>query len=100
LAQKETLRKVSAQKTAKATYDTAAAIKPTYTKTRCDPVKGIITKIYVKADGCDEEPTQEHTTKWGDCIKDTGSGYFIKVTGANALKAASVAMIAFIGSQF
>ena len=99
-AQQDTARKILAEKTAKKTLELKAAIKPTYTKTHCDPVKGVISKVYLQADGCDETPSHEKETKWGDCFKDESTGYFVKITGASALKAASVAMVAFIGSQF
>ena len=91
---------IVAQEDAQKAYDQKAEIKSTYTKTVCDPVSGIITMVYEQADDCKGEEAKKVITGWGSCIKDPESGNYFKFTGANALKAASIAIVAFVGFQF
>jgi len=68
------------------------------TFTTCDAKAGVVIKTYDDADCTAKEPESEFVSKWNGCVK-WGDEY-VKVTGAAALKAAAVAVVAFAGSQF
>jgi len=63
----------------------------------CDAKAGVHIKYF---DGvkCEGKPEQEYTAQWGKCVK--MGDIYVKVTGAAALQAAAVAIVAFAGSQF
>ena len=63
----------------------------------CDATGGVVFKQWDEAK-CEGDAEFEVKAKWGECTK-AGDSY-IKVTGAAALKAAAVALVAFAGSQF
>lgn len=69
------------------------------TITTCDAKEGIIHKEY-DADSCEGEPLTTFKAQWGACVQAPDAKNFIKVTGAAALQAAAVAVVAFAGSQF
>ena len=66
--------------------------------TTCDASAGLVHKTY---DGskCEGTPEKSFTATWGACTK-APDGSYVKITGAAALKAAAVALVAFAGSQF
>jgi len=66
--------------------------------TTCDAKLGVMVKSWTDAK-CEGDPEFKLNAKWGECTKVT-EGQYIKVTGAAALKAAAVALVAFAGSQF
>lgn len=95
----------------------------TYTGFSCDD-KGLKVEVFTNADNCDGSPAATSVAEWNACKK-VKDGVFIKVTkpkenksdtdgnkpdtdgnkdkkddGAIAIKAASVALLALIGSQF
>jgi len=63
----------------------------------CDAKAGVVFKTWGEAK-CEGETDFSLTAKWGECTK--AGDVYIKVTGAAALKAAAVALVAFAGSQF
>ena len=63
----------------------------------CDAKAGVVFKTWPDAK-CEGDTEFALTAKWGECTK-AGDSY-IKVTGAAALKAAAIALVAFAGSQF
>lgn len=65
--------------------------------TTCDAKTGVSVKVYDVID-CKGDVQETFAAKWGECKK-WGSNYY-KVTGAAALQAAAVAVVAFAGSQF
>lgn len=64
----------------------------------CDAKAGVVVKTWTDAK-CEGKPEWEMTAKWGECTK-VKDGKYVKITGAAALKAAAVALVAFAGSQF
>lgn len=69
------------------------------TITTCDATEGIVHKTYDAA-SCEGKPETEFKAQWGACVQAPDAKSFIKVTGAAALQAAAVAVVAFAGSQF
>lgn len=69
------------------------------TITTCDAKDGIVHKEFDEA-SCDGKPEVEFKAQWGACVQAPDAKSFIKVTGAAALQAAAVAVVAFAGSQF
>lgn len=69
------------------------------TITTCDAKDGIVHKEYDEAN-CDGTPVTTFKAQWGACVQAPDAKNFIKVTGAAALQAAAVAVVAFAGSQF
>jgi len=69
------------------------------TITTCDAKEGIIHKEFDE-DNCDGTPLTTFKAQWGACVQAPDAKNFIKVTGAAALQAAAVAVVAFAGSQF
>lgn len=65
--------------------------------TTCDAKAGIHIKVW-DGEKCEGDVEQEYTAKWGKCTKFDDEYY--KITGAAALQAAAVAVVAFAGSQF
>ncbi len=71
----------------------------TSTKMKCD-AKGITTNVY-KTKDCTGDST-DVTVKWTNCYS-SGTGddkTYYQLTGAAALKAAAIALVAIAGSQF
>lgn len=66
-------------------------------KMTCDAKAGVHVQIW-DGDKCDGDVQDEYKAQWGKCTK-FGDDYY-KITGAAALQAAAVAVIAFAGSQF
>lgn len=66
-------------------------------KTTCDAKEGVHIQIWNEA-ACSGDPEISYKAKWGKCTK-FGDEYY-KITGASALQAAAVAVVAFAGSQF
>lgn len=64
----------------------------------CDAKAGVVMKAWTDAK-CEGKTMFEVTAKWGECTKVKDDQY-VKFTGAAALKAAAVALVAFAGSQF
>lgn len=76
--------------------------------------KGLKVKVFVDATqaekfDCSGAPKYEKTATWGECQKYEGSSIIVtnpqdsnvlSPAGATAIKAASIAFIALIGSQF
>jgi len=69
------------------------------TITTCDAKDGIEHKEYDEA-SCEGTPVVTFKAQWGACVQAPDAKSFIKVTGAAALQAAAVAVVAFAGSQF
>ena len=67
--------------------------------TTCDATAGIHVRAY-DGEKCDGKPEHEFKAKWGACVQSPDGESFVKITGAAALQAAAVAVIAFAGSQF
>jgi len=67
------------------------------TLTTCDATAGVVVHTYDDAD-CTKDPESTFKSKWNGCEK--WGDEWVKVTGAAALKAAAVAVVAFAGSQF
>jgi len=65
----------------------------------CDATAGLVYKEYDTAD-CKGTAKKEFKAAWGACVQGPDAKTFIKVTGASALQAAAVALVAFAGSQF
>lgn len=63
----------------------------------CDAKDGVNIQIW-DGDKCEGDVQDKYAAKWGKCAK-FGDDYY-KITGASALQAAAVAVIAFAGSQF
>lgn len=63
----------------------------------CDD-KGVSFKAYTDDKCAAKEADIDIKAPWGQCTK-VGEDY-MKITGASALKAAAVALVAFAGSQF
>ena len=63
----------------------------------CDATAGVVFKQWDEAK-CEGDAAFTVKAKWGECAR--AGDVFIKVTGAAALKAAAVALVAFAGSQF
>lgn len=63
----------------------------------CDAKAGVNIQIW-DGDKCEGDVQDKYAAKWGKCTK-FGDDYY-KITGASALQAAAVAVIAFAGSQF
>lgn len=66
--------------------------------TTCDQSAGLVHKTYDGAK-CEGTPEKTFTASWGACTK-APDGTYVKITGAAALQAAAVALVAFAGSQF
>lgn len=66
-------------------------------KMTCDAKDGVDIQIW-DGDKCEGDVQDKYGAKWGTCTK-FGDDYY-KITGASALQAAAVAVIAFAGSQF
>lgn len=66
-------------------------------KMTCDATAGVHIQIW-DGEKCEGDVQDEYKAKWGKCTK-FGDDYY-KITGASALQAAAVAVIAFAGSQF
>jgi len=66
-------------------------------KMTCDAKAGVNIQIW-DGDKCEGDVQDKYEAKWGVCTK-FGDDYY-KITGASALQAAAVAVIAFAGSQF
>lgn len=64
----------------------------------CDAKAGVVIKAWTDAK-CEGKAGFEVHAEWGKCTK-TKEGEYVKFTGAAALKAAAVALVAFAGSQF
>ena len=64
----------------------------------CDAKAGVVMKAWTDAK-CEGDAMYEVKAKWGECTK-AEEGKYVKFTGAAALKAAAVALVAFAGSQF
>lgn len=69
------------------------------TMATCDAAKGITWTVYDDAD-CKGEKSVDFKAAWGVCTQSPDGKSFVKVTGAAALQAAAVALVAFAGSQF
>lgn len=69
------------------------------TMTTCDATAGIVHKEY-DTEKCEGTPEVEFKAQWGACVQAPDGENFIKVTGAAALQAAAIAVVAFAGSQF
>lgn len=65
----------------------------------CDATAGITWKVYKDAD-CKGETEIDFKAQWGACVQAPDGKQFVMVTGAAALQAAAVALVAFAGSQF
>jgi len=66
-------------------------------KMTCDAKTGVKVQVWDGVE-CKNDVQDEFAAKWGACTK-FGDEYY-KITGASALQAAAVAVIAFAGSQF
>jgi len=69
------------------------------TMTTCDATAGVVHAEYDNAN-CDETPVKKFEFDWGACVKSPDGKNYMQVTGAAAMKAAAVALVAFAGSQF
>lgn len=67
--------------------------------TTCDATAGIHVRTF-DGEKCEGKPEHEFKAKWGACVQSPDGESFVKITGAAALQAAAVAVIAFAGSQF
>lgn len=67
--------------------------------TTCDATAGIHVRAY-DGEKCEGKPEHEFKAKWGACVQSPDGESFVKITGAAALQAAAVAVVAFAGSQF
>ena len=63
----------------------------------CDD-KGVTFKAYTDINCAAEKPDIDVNAPWEKCTK-VGEDYMM-ITGASALKAAAIALVAFAGSQF
>ena len=54
-------------------------------------------QVFENGNKCTGEKTSEKVFKWDKCTQ-FSEGLYIKVKGATALKAAAVALVAFIGT--
>jgi len=81
-------------------YDSAAHTvdASTYSSIMTCDDKGVMFKAYTDI-GCKaDKPDIDVKAPWGTCTK-VGEDYMM-ITGASALKAAAIALVAFAGSQF
>lgn len=81
-------------------YDSAAHTvdASTYSSIMTCDDKGVMFKAYTDI-GCKaDKPDIDVKAPWGTCTK-VGDDYMM-ITGASALKAAAIALVAFAGSQF
>lgn len=67
------------------------------TLTTCDAKTGVTVKVWDAA-SCEGKPEVTYTAEWKKCTQ-FGDKYYL-ITGAAALKAAAIAVVAFAGSQF
>lgn len=67
------------------------------TKMTCDADAGVTIETWDDAE-CKGEAEVSHNIPWDECRK--AGDVYIKITGATALKAAAIAVVAFAGSQF
>ena len=81
-------------------FDAAAAKvdASTYSSIMTCDDKGVEFKAYTDIDCKAKKPDFDVKAPWGTCTK-VGEDY-MKITGASALKAAAIALVAFAGSQF
>lgn len=96
-ANDDALAALAAQKNVVASADSKVDAHTFSIKTTCDAKAGVHIQIW---DGivCEGDVQEEYKAKWGACTQ-FGDDYY-KITGASALQAAAVAVIAFAGSQF
>ena len=67
------------------------------TLTTCDAKTGVTVKVWDDA-SCEGKAEVTYTAPWKKCTQ-FGDKYYL-ITGAAALKAAAIAVVAFAGSQF
>lgn len=69
------------------------------TMTTCDAKAGVKHEEWDDA-SCEGTSAKKFEYEWGSCVKAPDGENYIKITGAAALQAAAVALVAFAGSQF
>jgi len=69
------------------------------TKATCDASAGITWTVFDEPD-CKGDKAVDFKAAWGACTPSPDGKTFVKITGAAALQAAAVALVAFAGSQF
>lgn len=91
---------VAAEAKEQKVYDAAAAKvdASTYSSIMTCDDKGVTFKAYTDIDCKAKKADIDVMAPWDTCTK-VGEDY-MKITGASALKAAAIALVAFAGSQF